>query len=185
MTSCRSDLVRAVKETLTMEQVARHYGFEPSRSGFIKCPFHQGDRTASLKLYPGARGWYCFGCCRKGSVIDFVMELYGLTFSQAVVRLDSDLGLGLTRRRPSPAARAKALEERRKIAQEAQRDRERYRILAREHLRLREAAVQRAPTLGSWERGQIDPVYVEAMRRLPGLEHACETLSEKMMEDRR
>lgn len=59
-----------------MDEVARHYGFEPNRAGFMRCPFHQGDHTASLKIYAGDRGWHCFGCNSGGSVIDFVMRLY-------------------------------------------------------------------------------------------------------------
>ena len=114
-TICRSDLAGEIKAALTMDQVARHYGFEPNRAGFIRCPFHTGDRTASLKLYPGTGGWCCFGCRRGGSVIDFVMELYGLSFAQAVVRLSADLGLGAAGEGPGPAAaRERAAEERRR-----------------------------------------------------------------------
>ena len=40
-----------IRSMLTAQQVAEHYGFEVNRSGFMKCPFHTGDRTASLKLY--------------------------------------------------------------------------------------------------------------------------------------
>ena len=42
-----------IRSMLTAQQVAEHYGFEVNRSGFMKCPFHTGDRTASLKLYDG------------------------------------------------------------------------------------------------------------------------------------
>ena len=79
-----------------MDEVARHYGFEPNRAGFMRCPFHQGDHTASLKIYAGDRGWHCFGCNSGGSVIDFVMRLYDINFRQAVLRLDLDFGLGLS-----------------------------------------------------------------------------------------
>ena len=75
-----------------MDEVVRHYGFEPNRAGFMRCPFHQGDHTASLKIYAGDRGWHCFGCNSGGSVIDFVMRLYDINFRQAVLRLDLDFG---------------------------------------------------------------------------------------------
>ena len=62
-----------IRRILTAQQVAEFYGFQVGRSGFMKCPFHQGDHTASLKLYDGDGGWHCFGCGAHGSVIDFVM----------------------------------------------------------------------------------------------------------------
>lgn len=71
------------------------YGFQPNHAGFIPCPFHQGDRTASLKLYPGAKGWHCFGCNRGGSVVDFVAELFSLTPLDSVRKLNADFRLGL------------------------------------------------------------------------------------------
>lgn len=169
-----SGLAEQVKMVLTMDQVARRYGFEPTRAGFIKCPFHKGDRTASLKLYPGQCGWHCFGCQKGGSVIDFVMELYGIGFSQAVVRLNADFGLGLTAERPSPSARAKVLEERRKAAEEAHRTQEKYWEMARVHLFLREYIRRFDPTREEWESGNIDPVYAWAVKQLPKLEWEIE-----------
>lgn len=159
-----------IRARLTAEQVARYYGLEPGRAGFIRCPFHQGDRTASLKLYPGNRGWHCFGCRRGGSVINFVMELFGVSFAQAVVRLDADFRLGLTDRRPSRGQRSAALEARRAEQREAEQRRAAYDRVAAEHLRLYEARRTLAPTRTDWERGSIHPLYVEALRRLPGLE---------------
>lgn len=52
---------------------------EELRFGFVRCPFHDGDDTGSLKAYDGDRGWHCFGCHRGGTIIDFGAELYGLT----------------------------------------------------------------------------------------------------------
>ena len=43
------DLASQIKERLTAQEVVEFYGFHPDRSGFIQCPFHQGDRHASLK----------------------------------------------------------------------------------------------------------------------------------------
>lgn len=183
MTTARScDLVGAVKETLTMDQVARRYGFDPSRAGFIKCPFHAGDRTASLKLYPGERGWHCFGCNRGGSVIDFVMELYGLDFRQAVVRLSFDFGLGLTDTRPSPAARSKIVGERRRERERLDELKAAYQDVADVHLFLHRYMIRYAPTREEWEQGDIDPVYAWAIQRLPVVEYHCEELSRGLME---
>lgn len=101
-----------IKRALTAEQVARQYGFEPKRGGFLNCPFHSGDKNASLKLYPDAGGWHCFGCGKGGSVIDFVMDLFDISFQQAILRLNLDFRLGLTGRRPTRAEVSAAMQER-------------------------------------------------------------------------
>lgn len=87
------DAAGLIKASLSMRIVAERYGFSPDRSGYIRCPFHD-EKTASLKLYdePG-KGFCCFGCNTKGSVIDFTMHLFSITFRQAVLRLGSDFGL--------------------------------------------------------------------------------------------
>lgn len=113
-----TDIFEEVKDRLTMQEVAQHYGFTPNQSGFVKCPFHTGDRTASLKVYPGGRGFHCFGCNRGGSVIDFAAELFGLTPLDAVRQLDRDFSLNL------PLDRQQTPAERREAEQAAQRRRE-------------------------------------------------------------
>lgn len=104
-----------VKERLTMDEVVRHYGFTPSRSGFVPCPFHHGDRSPSLKVYPGNRGFHCFGCGKGGSVIDFTSELFGLDTMGAVRRLNEDFALGLTLDRKPTKAEKKAAQNRQDI----------------------------------------------------------------------
>lgn len=82
-----------LKDTLTADEVVRMYGYKPQR-GVIVCPFH-GDRDASLHLYPGARGWCCFGCHKGGTVIDWVMLMEDAGFADAVRILDAKAGTGL------------------------------------------------------------------------------------------
>ena len=36
---------------IPMREIVERYGFHPSRSGFIHCPFHQCDKGGSLKVY--------------------------------------------------------------------------------------------------------------------------------------
>ena len=95
MENFRSDAASQIKQLLTMQEVAERYGFIPNRSGYIQCPFHQGDNHGSLKIYPGTGGWHCFGCGAGGSVIDFAMRLFDINFRQAVLRLNMDFGLGI------------------------------------------------------------------------------------------
>lgn len=81
-----------VKQSVSMDAVARCCGFTPNRSGFIHCPFHV-EKTASLKIYPDS--FYCYGCGASGSQIDFVMNLYNLSPIEAVIRINDDMRLGL------------------------------------------------------------------------------------------
>jgi hypothetical protein len=54
----------------------------------IVCPFHI-DHDPSLSINHKKGLWYCFGCGKGGTVIDFVMEKEGLDFVSAVRRLIS------------------------------------------------------------------------------------------------
>lgn len=89
------DLAQEIKDKVRISDVLALYHLEPGRAGFIHCPFHAGDRDASLKVYPEQNSWHCFGCGKGGSVIDFVMEMEHYGFRQAAAKLDSDFRLGL------------------------------------------------------------------------------------------
>ena len=58
--------------------VSRLLGVRVPRHRKVACPFH-ADRHASLHVYEtAARGWYCFGRCRRGGTIyDLAALLYG------------------------------------------------------------------------------------------------------------
>lgn len=170
MVNCRSDIAAEIKSRLTMADVAYHYGFEPNRAGFISCPFHQGDRTASLKLYPGSGGFYCFGCGAHGSVIDFVMRLFSLSYPQAVVRLSSDFRLGLTQAKRSKREASEILQKRRAEEETERRRRGEYLTVAEEHRYWWNIQKYFCPE--SYPDGKyIHPLYAEALKRLPDLEY--------------
>jgi hypothetical protein len=67
-------------------------GRRVGRSGKVRCPFHD-DRTPSLHVYGDpARGWYCFGCGRGGSIYDLAALLWGRrTQGRDFVELRRDL----------------------------------------------------------------------------------------------
>lgn len=112
---------QTIKESLSMAEVAERYGFQPNRSGFIRCPFHIGDNSASLKIYPGkGGGFFCFGCQTAGSVIDFVMRIFDCSFSDAAKRLNSDFDLGLYNKtyREKKAARSALLAKQRHLREQ-------------------------------------------------------------------
>lgn len=165
-----SEVAQQIRERLTISQVVEFYGFHPDRSGYIQCPFHAGDDHGSLKVYTGDKtGWHCFGCGAGGSVIDFVMKLFNISFPQACVRLSSDFGLNLTGEERASQAELQALAEARK--REAERkaaiDRE-YREKAAEHCYWWNIMKHFAPAPGA---DVLHPFYAEALRRLPALEY--------------
>lgn len=169
MASFRSDgLAQQIKDRLTMDEVARHYGFEPNRSGFLRCPFHQGDHTASMKIYHGSGGFHCFGCGVGGSVIDFVMRLFGINFRQACVRLNSDFSLGLTGERPSRAEVSALMEARHRTAEKRADFEQEYREKAAEHRYWWDVLKYFAPKPGE---NSLHPLYAEALMRQPILEY--------------
>lgn len=108
------DASDVIKAALTMPQVAEVYGFTPTQSGFIRCPFHSGgaERTPSLKLYDGQKGFYCYSCHAAGTVIDFTMRLFDVPFPEAVNKLNADFRLGLSLERPNRVEMSRVLQER-------------------------------------------------------------------------
>ncbi len=65
------------------------------RSGsnlFGLCPFH-GEKTASFSVAPDKGIYYCFGCHKGGGVVNFMMEVEGLSYPDAVRFLAKRVGL--------------------------------------------------------------------------------------------
>lgn len=65
------------------------------RSGanmFGLCPFH-GEKTASFSVAPDKGIYYCFGCHKGGGVVNFMMELEGLSYPDAVRKLAQRAGM--------------------------------------------------------------------------------------------
>ena len=59
---------------------------------FGLCPFH-GEKTASFSVAPDKGIYYCFGCHKGGGAINFVMELEGLSYPDAVRSLAKRCGM--------------------------------------------------------------------------------------------
>lgn len=70
-----------IKQNTSMSQIIARYGFQTNRIGFISCPFHQGDRTASMKIYKDS--YHCFGCGASGDIFTFVQQMEGIDFKEA------------------------------------------------------------------------------------------------------
>ena len=53
---------------------------------FGLCPFHN-EKTPSFSVAPDKQIYHCFGCKKGGGVINFIMEIEGLSFPEAVAFL--------------------------------------------------------------------------------------------------
>ena len=65
------------------------------RSGsnmFGLCPFH-GEKTASFSVAPDKGIYYCFGCHKGGNAVNFMMEIEGLSYPDAVRALAKRAGM--------------------------------------------------------------------------------------------
>lgn len=79
-----------IKQRYTMRDIVERYGFHPNRAGFINCPFHTGDRTASMKIYE--HDAHCFGCGWNGDIFAFVQEMDKCSFKEAFLILGGEYG---------------------------------------------------------------------------------------------
>jgi len=81
------------------------------------CPFHQ-EKTPSFSVNPSKGFYKCFGCGKGGTAFNFVMEMEGLNFPEAVKRVAEASGVML----PEPvddedyARSKKRREEKKQIA---------------------------------------------------------------------
>ena len=73
--------------------VGQHVSLKRSGANlFGLCPFH-GEKTASFSVAPDKGIYYCFGCHKGGSAINFMMELEGLSYPDAVRALAKRVGM--------------------------------------------------------------------------------------------
>ena len=169
------DYAREIKSRLTMPEMMLHYGFELDRAGFCKCPLHS-EKSGSFKAYPGDRGFSCFGCGAHGSVIDFVMLYFGLSFKDALVKINEDFSLGLPigeklDRRKQLEINKASFERKRKIESEKKR-REQiendYWAAFDEWKRLDDNRRNYAPKSPT---EPLHPLFVEALKNIAGAEY--------------
>lgn len=133
-----------IKNTYSMRDIVERYGFHPNRAGFISCPFHQGDRTPSLKVYE--KDYHCHACGANGDIFTFVQEIEGVSFKEAF------LSLGGTYR---PCSRIASQMRREQIKREREEQRE----------------AERERTAWKWSRlGEVCRTLRMLDRLIPGME---------------
>lgn len=87
--------IMSVKEASDIVKVVEEHGVSLKRagiSGYVGlCPFHE-EHTPSFNVNPATKTYHCFGCGEGGDAINFVMEMDGLPFQEAVRALAEEFG---------------------------------------------------------------------------------------------
>ena len=162
----RDEDVALVKQSVSMKDIAGMYGYEVTRSGFMRCCFHQ-DTKPSMKIYPKDRGYHCFVCHAGGDVIDFVMKHDGIDFEPAVRKIAGMCGVML-----SDGQTSLSNEDRRRIMRQKQKreaaekerkaNQERLKEVSRDLHWLRERQGQFRP---------LGPVWCMMQKKIEKLNH--------------
>jgi DNA primase len=61
------------------------------------CPFHS-EKTPSFSVHASKQFYHCFGCHKSGDVLQFVMEIEGISFYEALKSLAERYGLQMPKR---------------------------------------------------------------------------------------
>jgi DNA primase len=88
------ETVTRIKREVSLVRLAEARGFELKPHGShcaIHCPFHDDDKTPSLIITPEKNLFHCPACGAKGSPIDWVMKIEGVSMRHALELLANDL----------------------------------------------------------------------------------------------
>ncbi len=82
----RADLVRIIEPYTPLKKKGANW--------MGCCPFHQ-EKTPSFSVNPSKGFYKCFGCGKGGTAFNFVMEIEGLNFPEAIKRVAEISGIPL------------------------------------------------------------------------------------------
>lgn len=90
----RTDIVQLVSEYVPLKKSGREFKGP--------CPFHK-EKDPSFYVNPAKGVYHCFGCKASGGVFNFVMQLEGLKFGEAVERLADRIGYQVSHEKSTTA----------------------------------------------------------------------------------
>lgn len=76
-----------IRQSTSIVDVISQY-LQLKKSGqnhFAHCPFHE-DKTPSFSVNDQKQIFYCFSCGRGGNVFNFIREIEGLTYPEAIIK---------------------------------------------------------------------------------------------------
>lgn len=86
------DYAAIIKQAVPMQDAVARYTGQQIVLNRIRCPIHHGaDRN--MRIYN--RSYYCWVCHASGDVIQFVQSVLGVSFRDAMMRLNEDFNIGL------------------------------------------------------------------------------------------
>ena len=90
------DFIQEVISRNSLEDVVGNYVQLKRGGSALKglCPFHK-EKTPSFSVSPDKQLYYCFGCSKGGNVIEFIKEIEGLDFVEAVKFLAERAGVDI------------------------------------------------------------------------------------------
>lgn len=178
-----------IKERLSTADVFERYGYQINSKGFVCCPFHN-EKTPSMKVYQGNRGYHCFGCGASGDIFTFVMKLFDISFNEAVKKLNDDFYLNVIPNRK--LTRLQRLEQARqtferkkainKVKEEENAVKRAYNKAYDEFARLQRQYIKYKPkTQGE----KLHPLFIEALQGLETASHKLEVAEMELLNNER
>ena len=80
----RVDIVEVIGDYVPLKKKGQNF--------WACCPFH-GEKTPSFSLSPSKQIYKCFGCGKAGDPIQFVMDMEGIGFQEAIRQLAGKYGI--------------------------------------------------------------------------------------------